>query len=138
MGMNEVNDVTTAVLPLRGGGSIPVVGLGVYQTARGATTRNTVTTALRLGYRHIDTARLYGNEADVGAAVRASDIPREQVFVTTKLWNSAQGHDSALAAFDASCERLGLDYVSCSPFRVPTARLSAAQAVWGEAEAGSK
>jgi diketogulonate reductase-like aldo/keto reductase len=104
-------DVSTATLPLRSGGTIPQVGLGVWQAARGATTRNAVLAALRLGYRHVDTARLYGNEADVGAAVRDSGIPRKEVFVTTKLWNEDHGFDPALRAFDASLERLGLDYV---------------------------
>jgi diketogulonate reductase-like aldo/keto reductase len=104
-------DVTRAAVPLPGGGSIPQVGLGVWQTPRGEVTRQAVETALRLGYRHVDTARIYGNERDVGAAVRASGLPRAQVFVTTKLWNDDQGYDRALRAFDASLERLGLDYV---------------------------
>jgi diketogulonate reductase-like aldo/keto reductase len=70
-----------------------------------------VLSALELGYRHIDTARIYGNEADVGAAVKDSGVPRAEVFVTTKLWNDEQGFDPALRAFDASLERLGLEYV---------------------------
>jgi diketogulonate reductase-like aldo/keto reductase len=70
-----------------------------------------VKTALSVGYRHIDTARFYANEADVGAAVRASGLPREDIFVTTKLWNDDHGYDRALRAFDGSLERLGLDYV---------------------------
>ncbi len=104
-------NVTTAVIPLRDGGSIPQVGLGVWQTPRGEVTRNAVLTALELGYRHIDTARVYGNEMDVGIAVRESGIPREQIFVTTKLWNDDQGYDSTLRAFEASLVRLGLEYV---------------------------
>ena len=103
--------VTTASLPLATGARIPQVGLGVYQSPRGAPTRDAVVTALRLGYRHVDTARIYENEADVGEGLRASGVPREQVFVTTKLWNSDQGYDSALRAFDGSLKRLGLDYV---------------------------
>jgi hypothetical protein len=67
--------------------------------------------ALRVGYRHIDTAKDYGNERDVGDAVRASGLPRAEVFVTTKLWNDDQGFDRARRAFDASLARLGLDYV---------------------------
>jgi diketogulonate reductase-like aldo/keto reductase len=105
------SNVTTAVLPLNTGASIPQIGLGVWQAARGKVTRQAVTAALQLGYRHIDTARIYGNEADVGAAVRESDVPREQIFVTTKLWNDDQGYDSALRAFDASLRTLGLDYI---------------------------
>src|SRR5437879_3693203 len=107
--MNET--ITTATIPLNTGARVPQVGLGVWQSAQGDTTRNAVLTALRIGYRHVDTARIYGNEADVGAAVRASGLPREEVFVTTKLWNDDQGYDRALRAFDASLARLGLDHV---------------------------
>ena len=97
-------------LPLRSGGAIPQLGLGVWQ-APPDECRAAVAAALRLGYRHIDTARIYGNEADVGAAIRDSGIPRDQIFVTTKLWNEDQGYDSALRAFDASAKRLGLDTI---------------------------
>ena len=72
---------------LSDGVELPRVGLGVYQTSRGAETQRAVAEALRLGYRHVDTARIYGNEQDVGAAVRASGVPRSEIFVTTKLWN---------------------------------------------------
>jgi methylglyoxal/glyoxal reductase len=104
-------DVSTAKLALNTGASIPQVGLGVWQAPRGAGTRGAVATALRLGYRHLDTARIYGNEADVGAGIRQSGVPRREVFVTTKLWNDDQGFDSTLRAFDASLGRLGLDDV---------------------------
>lgn len=104
-------NVTTAVEAMRTGASIPRVGLGVWQAPSGATTRGAVTAALRAGYRHVDTARIYGNEADVGAAIRDGGVPRDQIFVTTKLWNDDQGFDAALRAFDASLARLGLDYV---------------------------
>jgi len=104
-------DIRTAKLQLSSGGEIPQVGLGVWQSPRGAGTRNAVLAALRFGYRHVDTARIYGNEADVGAAVRDSGVPRAEIFVTTKLWNEDQGYESARRAFDASLERLGLDYV---------------------------
>lgn len=109
--MQTTLNVTKAALPLNTGARIPQLGLGVWQTPRGRTTRNAAGVALRVGYRHIDTARIYGNEADVGAAVRESDVPREQIFVTTKLWNDDQGYESALRAFDESLKRLGLDYV---------------------------
>jgi len=114
-------DVRTATLPLRSGGSIPQVGLGVWQTPRGEVTREAVFAALRLGYRHIDTARIYGNEADVGAAVRESGVPRAEIFVTTKLWNDDQGFDEAHHAFDASLSRLGLDYVDLYLIHWPVA-----------------
>ncbi len=103
-------DVTSATLPLRSGGSIPVVGLGVWQSPKNVTV-DAVSTAIRLGYRHVDTARIYGNEAEVGAGVKASAVAREEIFVTTKLWNEDQGYDSALRAFDKSLEKLGLEYV---------------------------
>jgi len=110
-------------LALNTGAEIPQVGLGVYQSPRGAGTRDAVLAALRAGYRHIDTARVYGNEPDVGAAVRASGIPRGQIFVTTKLWNDDHGHDAALRAFDASAMRLGLDYVDLYLIHWPVERL---------------
>jgi len=103
--------VTTARVALATGAQLPQVGLGVYQSPHGAATRDAVTAALELGYRHVDTARIYGNEADVGAAIKASAVPRDQVFVTTKLWNDDQGYDTALRALDTSLGRLGLDYV---------------------------
>ena len=87
------------------------LGLGVYQSPPGRVTRNAVNFALRVGYRHVDTARIYGNEADVGEAVRESGVPRGDLFVTTKLWNSDQGYDSTLRACEASLKRLGLDYL---------------------------
>ncbi|WP_394845984.1 aldo/keto reductase [Pendulispora brunnea] len=105
-----MENVTTAKVKLPSGPSMPRVGLGVWQMPRGVT-RDAVLSALRAGYRHIDTARIYGNEAEVGAAVRESGIPRDEIFVTTKLWNDDQGYDSALRAFDASMKRLGLDHV---------------------------
>jgi diketogulonate reductase-like aldo/keto reductase len=103
--------VTTARARLANGVEVPKVGLGVFQAPRGEQTRAAVLAALRAGYRHIDTARIYGNEADVGAALRAGGVPRAEVFVTTKLWNDDQGYSAALRAFDRSLERLGLEVV---------------------------
>ena len=97
-------------LSMNDGHAIPLLGFGVYKIANGPC-RKAVLHALEVGYRHIDTAAFYGNEKDVGRAVRESGIPREQIFVTTKLWNSDQGYASALEAFERSLERLGLDYV---------------------------
>ena len=89
---------------------IPQLGFGVFQVApEGA--QSAVEAALAAGYRHIDTAAAYINESGVGAGVRASGLPRDEVFVTTKLRNGDQGYDEALHAYDASLERLGLDYV---------------------------
>ena len=96
---------------LNSGQEIPVLGLGVFQTPPGKVTREAVKFALKAGYRHIDTASVYGNEEDVGQGVRDSGVPRGEVFVTTKLWNSDHGYDSALSACDKSLRRLGLGYI---------------------------
>jgi diketogulonate reductase-like aldo/keto reductase len=87
---------------------LPRLGLGVFQVPPGEATRTAVGHALRAGYRLIDTAAMYGNEADVGEAVRASGVPREEVVVTTKLWHTEHGFEPALAAGRKSFERLGL------------------------------
>lgn len=98
-------------IELNHGGPMPLFGLGTFRSPAGGETREAVGWALEVGYRHIDTAALYGNEADVGAAVRESGVPREDVFVTTKLHKDDHGYDSALRGFDESLDRLGLDYV---------------------------
>ena len=98
-------------IALRDGGAIPQLGLGVFQVAPGAATRQAVAAALAAGYRHVDTAAVYRNEQDVGATIRASGLAPESVWVTTKLANGDQGAASARRAFEASLERLGLDGV---------------------------
>ena len=97
-------------LTLHDGVEVPQLGFGVFQVPPDDTQR-VVEEALAAGYRHIDTAAAYRNEKGVGAAIAASGIPREEIFVTTKLWNEQQGHDSALVAFEKSLGRLGLDRV---------------------------
>ena len=89
---------------------MPQLGFGVFQIPP-EETQERVEEALAAGYRHIDTAAAYRNEAGVGAAIAASGVPREDVFVTTKLWNSEQGYDSTLRAFEQSIERLGTGHV---------------------------
>ncbi|MFI5660272.1 aldo/keto reductase [Streptomyces sp. NPDC051684] len=89
---------------------MPQLGFGVWQVPDDEAEK-AVATALEAGYRSIDTAAIYGNEEGTGKAIAASGVPREELFVTTKLWNADQGHDSTLRAFDASLEKLGLDYV---------------------------
>jgi diketogulonate reductase-like aldo/keto reductase len=111
----------TPSLALNTGAKIPQVGLGVWQSPKGETTQEAVRTALRLGYGHVDTARIYGNERDVGEGVKTSGVARADVFVTTKLWNEDQGYDSALRAFDESLDRLGLDYVDLYLIHWPVA-----------------
>lgn len=98
-------------IALNSGIQLPVIGLGVWDIAKGTQTEQAVQWALDAGYRHIDTARVYKNETEVGTAVRKSGIPRNELIVTTKLWNDDQGYDSALAAIDKSLERLAMDYV---------------------------
>lgn len=95
---------------LRGGVEIPQLGFGVFQVPP-EDTQQVVEEALEIGYRHIDTAAAYRNERGVGAAIAASGIPREEIFVTTKLWNSHQGYESTLGAFRKSLDRLGLDHI---------------------------
>ncbi|MBI4818668.1 MAG: aldo/keto reductase [Deltaproteobacteria bacterium] len=97
-------------ITLRSGTEIPRIGLGVFR-ASPEDTRSAVLDALRIGYRHIDTARVYQNEDAVGAAIRESGVPRSEVFVTTKLWNDDQGYDRTMRAFNASLLRMGFDYV---------------------------
>ena len=96
---------------LNSGQEMPVLGLGVFQTPAGKVTREAVKFALKVGYRHVDTASVYGNEEDVGRGVKESGVPREKVFVTTKLWNTDHGYDSALSACEKSLRRLGLGYI---------------------------
>ena len=97
-------------LRLNDGHTIPQLGLGVWQVPS-ETTAATVAQALRLGYRLIDGAAIYGNEAGLGQGVRDSDVPRDEVFVTTKVWNSDQGYDSTLRAVEASLKHLGMERV---------------------------
>ncbi|WP_322982782.1 aldo/keto reductase [Streptomyces sp. S584] len=97
-------------ITLNNGLEMPQLGFGVWQVPDDEATA-AVTTALEAGYRSIDTAAIYGNEAGTGKALATTDVPREELFVTTKLWNSEQGHDSTLRAFDASLDKLGLEYV---------------------------
>ncbi|MFF0447866.1 aldo/keto reductase [Streptomyces sp. NPDC004609] len=103
--MSKVPSIT-----LNNGLRMPQLGFGVWQVPDSEAAK-AVSTALEAGYRSIDTAAVYDNEGGTGRAVTASGIPREELFVTTKLWNDSQGYDKALRAFDASLERLGLDYV---------------------------
>ncbi len=100
-----------STVTLRGGVEMPRFGLGVWQSAPGEETRRAVAAALDCGYRLVDTARAYRNEADVGAAIRESGVARREVFVTTKLWNADHGYDKALRAIDQSLASLGMEQV---------------------------
>jgi diketogulonate reductase-like aldo/keto reductase len=90
---------------------IPLIGLGLFRSPSGEVTRNAVQYALRAGYRHFDTAKIYANEQDVGKAIAESDVPRDEIFVATKLWNADQGYDSTFRASDESLNKLQMDYV---------------------------
>jgi len=103
-------DSSVPVRTLNNGIAMPQLGLGVWQ-ANDEEAEQAVIWALQTGYRLIDTAAAYGNEAGVGRAIASSGIPREDIFVTTKLWNADQGYDETLHAFDTSMEKLGLDYL---------------------------
>jgi len=104
----KITDIGGTVT-LRNGVTMPYVGLGVFLAKEGQEVRQAVRWALEAGYRHIDTAALYGNEKGVGEAIRESGVPRDSVFVTSKVWNSDQGYDKTLRAFDRSLRLLGLD-----------------------------
>ncbi|SCG08233.1 MULTISPECIES: aldo/keto reductase [unclassified Streptomyces] len=106
--MTSVTSVPDVVL--NNGVKIPQLGFGVFQVDDAQTT-DAVLAALDAGYRSIDTAAVYGNEKGVGRAIASSGVPRDELFITTKLWNDRQGYDSALAAFDTSLAKLGLDRV---------------------------
>ncbi|MFB7949583.1 aldo/keto reductase [Kitasatospora phosalacinea] len=110
---------TVPNVTLNNGIEMPQLGFGVFQVPDEETTA-AVAAALEAGYRSVDTAAVYGNERGVGRALAASGLPREELFVTTKLWNADQGHDATLRAFDASLDALGLEYVDLYLIHWPT------------------
>jgi diketogulonate reductase-like aldo/keto reductase len=134
-----MTDVASPLLTLNNGVEIPALGLGVYMSAP-EDTAGAVRTAIENGYRLIDTAAAYGNEREVGEGLRDSSIDRSEVFVTTKLWISDFGHDSALRAFETSMDNLGLDYLDLyllhwpipSDFEATIASYKAAEKVLAE------
>lgn len=105
--MNSLKDTTT----LHNGVSMQWLGLGVFKVKEGIEVIDSVKSAIKNGYRSIDTAAIYRNEEGVGQAIKESGVPREELFITTKVWNSDQGYESTLKAFDTSLEKLGLDYL---------------------------
>ena len=98
-------------IKLSDGNTIPLFGLGVWAAQSGRETYDATLYALQTGYRHIDTAEMYGNEKDVGDALKDSGLKRDEVFVTTKLWDPDKGYDHALKAFDASMKKMNLEYL---------------------------
>jgi diketogulonate reductase-like aldo/keto reductase len=124
--------ITVADVPevtLNNGIKMPQIGFGVFRVPEGETTP-AVLSAIEAGYRGIDTASLYGNEAAVGEAVAQCGLPREQLFITTKLWNDDQGYESAFRAFEQSLRRLGLDYVDLYLIHWPVPAKSAYLDTW--------
>ena len=104
---NSLQDKTT----LHNGVKMPWFGLGVFKVKDGSEVIESVKAALKHGYKSIDTAAIYENEEGVGLAIRESDVPREELFITSKVWNSDQGYESTLKAYENSLSKLGLDYL---------------------------
>lgn len=117
--VSNIKDCVT----LSNGVQMPWFGLGVYKTEPGQEVETSVRLAIENGYRHVDTAKLYNNEEGVGKAIRDSGVKREDIFVTTKVWNDDQGYEKTLAAFEASLARLGMDYVDLYLIHWPGTRL---------------
>ncbi|NEY19043.1 aldo/keto reductase [Bacillus ginsengihumi] len=109
------------IVTLHNGVKMPGFGLGVWQVQDGDEVVNSVKYALKAGYKAIDTAAVYKNEEGVGQAIKEAGVPREDLFITTKCWNADQGYESALAAFETSLEKLGLDYVDLYLIHWPVA-----------------
>lgn len=106
---NHANEALTAGPTLNNGVNMPWIGLGVWKTKEGDEVIQAVKAAVAAGYRSIDTAAVYGNEQGVGQGIRECGVPREELFVTTKVWNSDQGYESTLQAFETSRQKLGLE-----------------------------
>lgn len=96
---------------LNNGVKMPVFGLGTFKSPNNEETIEAVKTALEVGYRHIDSAAVYGNEEAVGEGIRQSGVPREEIFLVSKVWNTDQGYETTIAAFEASLKRFGTDYL---------------------------
>jgi len=115
---------------LHNGVEMPWLGLGVYKMDDGNEVKEAVKAAINNGYRSIDTAAVYGNEAGVGAAIKEVDVPREELFITSKLWNKSQGYEKTLAAFEQTLERLGLDYLDLYLIHWPVPEADQYKATW--------
>ena len=120
--MKGITDIS-GTFRLHNGVEMPYLGLGVYQAEEGGEVERAVGWALEAGYRHIDTASFYGNERGVGQAVRESGLPRESVFVTSKVWNADQGFQNTLDAFQRSMEKLDMEYLDLYLVHWPVAGL---------------
>ena len=125
-------------ITLNDGNKIPVVGFGVFLIPADGPTYDAVLTALKAGYRHIDTAAAYFNEADVGRAVRDSGVPREEIFITSKLWLQDYGYKAAKKGLETSLEKLGMDYVDLYLLHQPYGDMAGAWKALEEAKAAGK
>ena len=125
-------------ITLNDGNKIPSVGFGVFLIPADGPTYDAVLTALKAGYRHIDTAAAYFNEADVGRAVRDSGIPREEIFITSKLWLQDYGYEAAKKGLETSLDKLGLDYVDLYLLHQPYGDVAGAWKALEEAKAAGK
>ena len=125
-------------ITLNDGNKIPAVGFGVFLIPADGPTYDAVLTALKAGYRHIDTAAAYFNEADVGRAVRDSGIPREEIFITSKLWLQDYGYKAAKKGLETSLEKLGMDYVDLYLLHQPYGDVAGAWKALEEAKATGK
>ncbi len=125
-------------ITLNDGNKIPAVGFGVFLIPADGPTYDAVLTALKAGYRHIDTAAAYFNEADVGRAVRDSGIPREEIFITSKLWLQDYGYEAAKKGLETSLEKLGMDYVDLYLLHQPYGDMAGAWKALEEAKAAGK
>lgn len=125
-----MDSIKVPKITLNNGVTMPQLGLGVWQIEDNDELQVAIKQALDSGYRAFDTAAVYGNEAGVGEALAASGLPREELFVTTKLWNSDQGYDSALAAFDASLEKLQIEQLDLYLIHWPMPKVGKFKDTW--------
>ncbi|MBZ5753228.1 aldo/keto reductase [Metabacillus rhizolycopersici] len=124
--MKNLQSTTT----LHNGVEMPWFGLGVFKVKEGTEVVNSVKAAIEAGYKSIDTAAIYGNEEGVGKAIAESNVPREELFITTKVWNSAQGYDTTLAAFEESMKKLGLEYLDLYLIHWPVPQQNKYKETW--------
>ena len=122
---------------LSNGVTIPKIGFGTWQIPEGEEAYNSVSFALKAGYTHIDTAQIYGNEVSVGKAIADSDVAREDIFLTTKLWNDKHDYDLAKASIDESLERLGVDYLDLLLIHWPNPKALRENDAWKVGNAGA-
>ena len=130
-------DSLTNTYRLSNGYEIPIVGFGTWQTPDGDVAVSSVKEALAAGYRHIDTAQGYKNEESVGQAIKESGIPREEIFLTTKLWNDKHDYELAKASIDESLERLGVDYLDLLLIHWPNPKALRENDAWKAGNAGA-